>query len=221
HEGGHAFHAFEMAPLPYLQLKQEQMLPMEYLEVPSTAMELLGSPYLTTQYGGFYTEAQAARARLDTLSGIITFWPYMAMVDALQHWVYEHPDESADLACCDDQWADLVDRYWPDLDWSGVEREKRGYWRQQSHIFTDPFYYIEYGMAQLGAVQIWANMLRDPQQAVSAYRRSLALGGAATLPELYAAAGARFAFDADTLRQAVDLLEATITELEPLAQSEG
>lgn len=218
HEGGHAFHAFEMAALPYVQQRQEQMVPMEFLEVSSMAMELLGAPYLTTQYGGFYTEAEAARARIEHLRSLITFWPYMAMIDALQHWVYEHTTESADLTQCDAYWETLVDRFWPDLDWRGVEAEKRAYWRQQSHVFQDPFYYIEYGMAQLGAVQVWVNAQRDQPGAVAAYRRALALGGTATLPDLYATAGARFAFDAATLRDAVDVIEAQIAALEPIAE---
>jgi oligoendopeptidase F len=219
HEGGHAFHTFECAPLPYLPQWQEQMLPMEFAEVASMGMELLSAPYLTRDQGGFYTEAEAARARLDNLREIIAFWPYMAMIDALQHWIYEHPADAADIERCDDHWETLVDRYWPGLDWSGVERAKRTYWHQQSHVFTDPFYYIEYGIAQLGAVQVWANAQRDPAGAAAAYRRALALGATVPLPQLYAAAGAKFAFDADTLRDAVGLLERTIAELEPLAQS--
>jgi oligoendopeptidase F len=217
HEGGHAFHGFDMAHLPYLQQRQEQTLPMEFLEVASMAMESLASPYLTTQHGGYYSEAEAARARLDALQGIITWWPYMAMIDALQHWVYEHEEESADLERCDDYWERLEDRFRPDLDWSGLEREKRAYWHQQSHPFTDPFYFIEYGLAQLGALQIFANALRDPRGAIAAYRRALALGGTATLPELYAAAGARFALDADTLGEAVAMVERLSAELEPIA----
>ena len=180
-------------------------------------MELLASPYLTTQYGGFYTEAQAARARVDNLRSIITFWPYMAMIDALQHWVYENPDASADIAQTDAYWATLSDRFWPHLDWSGLEEEKRAFWHRQGHVWTDPFYYIEYGMAQLGAVQVWANSLRDPAAAVEAYRTALTLGGGAPLPDLFATAGAKFAFDADTLRSAVTLLEDTIAQLEPIA----
>jgi oligoendopeptidase F len=217
HEGGHAFHAFETANLPYLQQKQEQMRPTEFDEVASMGMELLASPYLTTEYGGFYSAAEAARARIHHLQGIITFWPYMAMIDALQHWMYEHQDEAADLERCDDEWVKLVDRFWPHLDWSGLELDKRTFWHRQSHVFQVPFYYIEYGMAQLGAVQVWANSLRDQAGAVAAYRRALALGATVTLPELYEAAGARFAFDADTLRAAVDLVERTIAELEPIA----
>lgn len=220
HEGGHSFHTFEMAGLPYLQQKREEMLPMEFCEVASMGMELLASPYLTTRYGGFYTEAEAARARVDNLRGIITFWPYMAMIDALQHWVYEHETSGgADLEAVDDYWVTLVDRFWPDQDWSGLEREKRSSWHRQGHVFTDPFYYIEYGIAQLGAVQLFGNALHDQAGAVAAYRRALALGGTASLPELYAAAGIRFAFDANILRDAVALLERVITELEPVAQS--
>ena len=97
HEGGHAFNSFEMAALPYLQQRQEEMLPAEFAEVASMGMELLASPYLTQKYGGFYTEAQAARARAENLAGVLSFWPYMAMIDALQHWMYEHQDEAADL----------------------------------------------------------------------------------------------------------------------------
>jgi oligoendopeptidase F len=218
HEGGHAFHTFEMAHLPYLQQRLEQMVPVEFAEVASMGMELLGSPYLTARDGGFYTEAEAARARIENLRAIITFWPYMATIDALQHWVFEHEDEAADIERCDDYWVTLVDRFLPDIDWSGLEAEKRSRWHRQSHPFTVPFYYIEYGMAQLGAVQVWANMLRDPASAVAAYRNALALGGTVTLPELYAAAGATFVFDDATLAEAVTLIERTIAELKPLAQ---
>jgi oligoendopeptidase F len=216
HEGGHAFHAFESAALPYLQQRQEQMLPMEFAEVASMSMELLASPYLTREQGGYYTEAEAARARIELLDGIVRFWPYMAMIDALQHWMYEQK-EGADLAACDDYWATLVDRYWPDQDWRGLDEQKRASWHRQGHVFTDPFYYIEYGIAELGAAQVWANSLSDQAGAVAAYRRALALGATASLPELFAAAGGRFAFDAETLRRAINLMLETITQLEPLA----
>lgn len=219
HEGGHSFHTFEMARLPYLQQRREEMLPMEFCEVASMGMELLASPYLTTQYGGFYTETEAARARIDNLRSVITFWPYMAMIDALQHWIYEHETTGGDdLAAVDDYWVTLVARFWPTQDWSGLEREKRAYWHRQGHVFTDPFYYIEYGIAQLGAVQIFGNALRDQSGAVAAYRKALALGGTVSLPDLYEAAGIRFAFDSATLRDAVDLIERVIAELEPVAQ---
>lgn len=217
HEGGHAFHSFEIASLPYLQQRAEQMTPMEFAEVASMGMELLASPFLTTEHGGFYTPAEAARARVDNLSGIITFWPYMAMIDALQHWMYEHPREAAAIEACDEYWEILEDRFRPALDWSGLELEKRTMWRQQGHVFNDPFYYIEYGMAELGAVQVWANSLRDHHAAVAAYRRALALGATAPLPTLYETAGANFLFNAETLGAAVGLIERTMAELEPVA----
>jgi oligoendopeptidase F len=217
HEGGHSFHTFEMGPLPYLQQHQEQMLPMEFAEVASMGMELLATPYLTREQGGFYTEAEAARARIEHLDSIIRFWPYMAMVDALQHWMYEN-EEGADLAACDDYWATLVDRYWPDQDWSGLDAEKRASWHRQGHVFDDPFYYIEYGIAELGAAQVWANALQDQASAVAAYRRALALGGSATLPELFSVAGAHFTFDAETLCRAIDLMLETIDQLEPVTE---
>jgi oligoendopeptidase F len=217
HEGGHAFNSFEMAALPYLQQRQEEMLPAEFAEVASMGMELLASPYLTQKYGGFYTEAQAARARAENLAGVLSFWPYMAMIDGLQHWMYEHQDEAADIARCDDHWVTLADRFQPDWDWSGLEQEKRTVWHSQLHVFQAPFYYVEYGMAQLGAVQLWAHAIKDQAGTVAAYRHALTLGNKVSLPEMYSAAGIRFAFDAETLQTAVTLIESTLEELEPLA----
>ncbi len=176
-------------------------------------MELLAAPYLTADKGGFYSEKDAARARLEHLEGLILFWPYMAVVDAFQHWIYDHVNAATDPANCDAQWHALWDRFMPGLDWTGLEpmRDKR--WQRQPHIFSDPLYYVEYGLAQLGAVQVWRNAVSNQADAVAAYRRALSLGATVPLPELFAAAGAKFAFDADTLGQAVDLIETTIDEL--------
>lgn len=218
HEGGHAFHSFEMTRLPYLQQRSETMVPTEFAEVASMGMELLASPYLAADKGGFYTDAEAARARIETLEAHITFWPYMAMIDALQHWMYTHPDEAADLDRCDAMWIALLARFQPDIDWRGLDRERVLRWHRQGHVFAEPFYYVEYGMAQLGAVQLLGNALRDQAGTVAAYRRALRLGGTASVPALYAAAGARFAFDAATLQEAVDLIERVCAELEPVAQ---
>jgi oligoendopeptidase F len=214
HEGGHAFHAFETAHLPYYHLFSLENIPMEFVEVGSMAMELLAAPYLTTDYGGFYTKAQAARARVEHLEGIISFWPYMAVVDAFQHWIYENPDAARDTDQCDAMWSALHRRYLPHLEWSGIEETLAFYWRLQGHIAGSPFYYVEYGLAQLGAVQVWANALTDQAQAVRDYRRALSLGATASLPDLFAAAGAKFAFDAATLRDYVGLIERTLGELE-------
>jgi len=211
HEGGHAFHVFETASLPY---HQQLQVPMEFAEVASMAMELLSAPYLTADQGGFYSPADAARARIEHLEGSIQFWPYMAVVDAFQHWVYENPDAATDPVQCDHTWKDLWARFMRGVDWSGLEDELMTGWHRKLHIFQVPFYYVEYGLAQLGAMQVWRNAIQNQSQAVANYRKALALGTTVTLPELYAAAGAKFAFDPLTLGLAVDLAMKTIDELE-------
>jgi oligoendopeptidase F len=217
HEGGHAFHLFESAALPYGWHIQ---IPWEFLEVASMSMELLAAPYLTVDYGGFYTPSQAARARIEHLERSLLFWPYMAVVDAFQHWVYENPSEAIYTENCDSAWSDLWQRFMPGVDWSGLEQEMCTGWQRKAHIHTDPFYYVEYGLAQLGATQVWANALRDQAGAVAAYRRALALGDTASLPELFSAAGARFAFDTGALSEAVDLILRTVQELEKISAQE-
>ncbi|MCL4297180.1 MAG: M3 family oligoendopeptidase [Anaerolineae bacterium] len=210
HEAGHAFHVFESSSLPYYQQLQ---VGEEFGEVASMTMEFLGAPYLSTA-DGFYSQAEAARARIEHLEGSILFWPYMAVVDAFQHWVYENPALALDPAQCDARWAALWQRFMPGVDWNGLEQEMMTGWQRKLHISQVPFYYIEYGLAQLGAVQVWHNSLTDEAGAVASYRRALALGGTVSLPKLYAVAGAKFAFDAPTLRAAIKLMEETITTLE-------
>ena len=216
HEAGHAFHAFESFALPYIW---QMEVPLEFCEVASMGMELLGAPYLTRADGGFYTPAEAARARSEHLSGIVTFLPYMAVVDAFQHWVYTHPEAAADAAACDEAWDGLWARFMPGVDWSGFEAERMTGWHRKLHIFHIPFYYIEYGMAQVGALQVWRNALGDQRQAVATYRQALKLGGTRSLPELYRAAGAEFRFDEAMLRDLVGLVESTLEQLEATAES--
>jgi len=206
HESGHCFNAFESAALPYVQQTEP---PMEFAEVASMGMELLAGPHL----GAFYPAAEAARALIDHLEGIILFWPAMAVVDAFQHWAYLHPDEAADPARCDNEWLRQSRRFETGTDWSGLDDVRMTGWHRRLHIFIHPFYYIEYGLAQLGAVQLWGNSLADPAGALAAYRRALALGGTRPLPELFAAAGSRFSFDAGTLRDAIGLITAQIGRL--------
>jgi oligoendopeptidase F len=211
HESGHAFHNFERFALPYSQQRQ---VGLEFAEVASMGMELLAAPYLAAKDGGVYSDADAARARIEHLEKNILFWPYMAVVDAFQHWVYENPTDAADPSQCDAQWSAQWNRFMGGVDWSGLEEERATGWHRKLHIHQVPFYYVEYGLAQLGAVQIWANALTDQAGAVASYRRALALGGTAALPQLFAAAGAKFAFDAKTLHTYVDLMERAIEELE-------
>ena len=186
HEAGHAFHAFEASHLPYYQ---QWDVSMEFAEVASMGMELLAAPYLPAQEDSFYSEPEAARARVEHLEGLILFWPYMAVVDAFQHWVYENHAAAADAKNCDAKWAELWRRFMPGVDWSGLDNEMMTGWHRKLHIYHYPFYYVEYGLAQLGAVQVWRNALEDQSDAVAHYRAALSLGGTVPLPELYAAAG--------------------------------
>ncbi len=211
HEAGHAFHVFETAVLPYIhQLRAD----MEFNEVASMAMELLAAPYLPANEGGYYSEIDAARHRIQHLQKIILFWPYMAVVDNFQHWVYENPTAAMDPANCDAAWSALWQRFLPGVDWSGLEAELATGWHRKQHIHGSPFYYIEYGMAQVGAIQVWRNALQDQTQAVARYRRALSQGGTLPLSELYEVAGARFAFDVPVMQEIVALLEETIAELQ-------
>jgi oligoendopeptidase F len=211
HEAGHAFHAFAKSTLPY---RQQLSVPMEFNEVASMSIELLAAPYLSHNGHGFYSPAEAAQARIHHLEEMILFWPYMAVVDAFQHWVYTHPDEAIEPAACDAEWLALSARFLPAVDWQGLESERATGWQRRLHIFRAPFYYIEYGLAALGAAQVWRNALADERTALRQYRAALALGGTAPLPQLFATAGARFAFDSDTMQEIVTLIETTIRRLE-------
>lgn len=211
HESGHAFHAFEASRLPY---HQQLDVGMEFAEVASMTMELLAGPYLAEEAGGFYAAEEAARARIEHLEEILLFWPYMAVVDAFQHWVYENHDAATEPDNCDAKWAELWQRFMPGQDWSGLEQEMMTGWHRKLHIYQVPFYYVEYGLAQLGAVQVWRNALQDQNQALANYRQALALGGTVPLPKLFEAAGVKFAFDEETLSAAVELVETNIESLE-------
>lgn len=211
HEAGHAFHGFSRGDSKYLMQRNS---PMEFNEVASMAMELLAYPYLTEENGGYFSDAEATRYRIDHLKGIVSFFPYMAVVVAFQHWIYENHDEATDPDNCDKKWLELWHKYMTGVDWTGYEDFIINRWRRQLHIFIVPFYYIEYGLAQLGSLQVWANALKDQQTALEQYRSALALGGTVTLPELYATAGGKLSFDAETLGDAIHLIETTLHDLE-------
>jgi oligoendopeptidase F len=212
HEGGHAFHVFECTHRPYFFLE----IPAEFAEVASMSMELLSSPYLEISKGGFYGPVESARARIQYLEDMLLFWPYMAVVDAFQHWVYENLDAALEVDNCDDYWVQLWARFMPGVDWSGLEQELSTGWHRKPHIFDEPFYYIEYGLAQLGAIQIWRNSLQDHDGAVADYRKALSLGTSVTLPQLYETAGARFTFEKAVLREAVNTIQEAISGLEEM-----
>jgi len=204
HESGHAAHVFEARPLPW---HQQRHAGLEFAEVASMGMELLAAPYFAKSMGGFYSDEDAARAVTENLEKDVLFWPYMAVVDGFQHWVYENPQAAMEPANCDKQWTSLWQRLMTGVDYGGFEDVVATGWHRKLHIFQVPFYYVEYGLAQLGACQVWANALEDQASAVANYRKALALGGTTSLPELYTAAGARFGFDAGTLGTLIQLIE--------------
>jgi oligoendopeptidase F len=211
HESGHAFHAIEASRLPLLFQRHPGS---EMAEVASMSMELLASPYIGKESGGYYSEDDARRSRADLLEGIIFFFPHCAAVDAFQHWIYL--DEAGrDVNARDRKWLDLRRRFeGRSVDWTGLDSERIARWYQQPHFFASPFYYIEYGIAQLGALQVWRNSLRDPKAATSQYRAALALGATRPLPELFKAAGARLIFDSEGMRELVMLVEEELEKLD-------
>ena len=209
HEAGHAFHVFETTSLPLIW---ERRAPMEFCEVASMSMELLASPYITSDEGGFYSSLEATRSRIHHLERMLYFLPYMAVVSAFQHWVYCNPGHGP--ADRDAKWFELHSDYCRDIDWSGHEDSRHSLWHQKLHIFRAPFYYIEYGIAQMGALQVWRNSMHDPKKALEQYRQALALGGTKNLAELFAAAGAELRFDTESVAELVELIENEIGSLE-------
>ena len=163
------------------------------------AMELLGNEFIEE----FYAPAEATRARKTHLEGIIGFFPWMAVVDGFQHWIYTHPGHTrAERKAA---YLRLMDRFGGDVDYSGFEEVRAHSWHRQLHIFLYPFYYVEYGIAQLGALQVWANSKADKAKALGDYKKSLMLGGSRPLPDLFAAAGCKLQFDATTIRPLIQL----------------
>ncbi len=216
HECGHAFHTFACVGLPH---HEQVRVGTEFHELAATALEFIAAPYWTL--GGFATPRDAARARIQHLETQLRFWPYASVVDSFQHWAYTAGEAGADPAACDATWDALWARFMTSEDWDGLDAARMTGWQRKLHIWRNPFYYIDYSLAQVGAVQIWAGYQRDPAEAMRRYQAALALGGTVSLPELYAAAGARLAFDAETLAEAVTIMEQTITALEPIAYPEN
>jgi oligoendopeptidase F len=204
HEAGHAFHAQATRGE---DLYAYRGAPIEFCEVASMSMELLGNEFLEE----FYSTPEANRARKTHLEGIIGFFPWMATVDAFQHWIYTHANHTrAERKAA---YLKILDRFGGDVDWSGHEEMRAHSWQRQLHIFIHPFYYVEYGIAQLGALQVWANSKANKAKALNDYKKSLALGGSRPLPELFAAAGCKFQFDAATIRPLIQLASTELKKL--------
>jgi oligoendopeptidase F len=205
HEAGHAFHAFAAHSLPLIWQRHPGS---EAAELASMSMELLATPHLT-QPVGYFTAQDARHAWLEHLEDVLLSLVHIASVDAFQTWIYTS-GQGDNAEARDEAWLGIRNRFERGVDWSGLERQRVARWYRQLHIFMYPFYYIEYGIAQLGAVQVWRNSLKDPVRAVAQYRKALSLGAVQTLPEIYRTAGARLIFDGESIAELVELVETHI-----------
>ena len=203
HEGGHAFHHLEACD--HVDLTFVRHAPLEFCEVASMSMELLAGD----MYDEFYSTEDAARAKRKTIERAVRLLPWVAIIDGFQHWIYTHPKHTRTERTT--AWLALLDRFASKaVDWSGLDEARAAMWQRQSHLFGSPFYYIEYGIAELGSLQLWLAFKKDPQTALANYRKALALGGTRPLPELFSAAGVKFDFSAKTI---APLVEAVREEL--------
>ncbi len=212
HEAGHAFHAFAAHAQPLVWQRHPGA---EAAELASMSMELLAAPELGPP-SGLLDERDAAVARLEHLEDVLASLVHIAAVDAFQNWVYTS-GKGLDPDQRDAAWLKLRARFEQGVDWSGLTAERTARWYRQLHIFLYPFYYIEYGIAQLGALQVFRNRRRDGDAALAAYRRFLTLGATQPLPELYRTAGASLIFDPVAMRPLIDMVDEEMDRLREVA----
>ena len=204
HEAGHAFHSFYSG---HLDLIHERDSPIEFAEVASMSMELLTHPH----WEEFYDNKDADRARRKHLEDIISFMPWMATIDAFQHWVYANPDHSREERAA--KWLELGERFGPNVDMTGFEDIHKVSWQRQGHLFGVPFYYVEYGIAQLGALQMWKYHRRDTQDALDRYKAGLSLGYTRGLTELFQASGLELSFSESYVGDLIGEIHEALAEL--------
>lgn len=206
HEGGHAIHSFLAH---HLELSAFKEYPMEIAEVASMAMELFS---MNHWHSFFNNNEDLVRAKEHQLERVITIFPWIATIDKFQHWVYENPTHSVEERTA--KWVDILNEFSPKtVDVSGLEEFRKIGWQRQLHLFEVPFYYIEYGIAQLGAIGLWMQYKQNPQAALQNYINALSLGGTKTLPQLYAAADLKFDLSPNHIKS---LMEFVNTEMEML-----
>ncbi len=203
HEGGHAIHSFLSH---HLDLSAFKEYPMEMAEVASMAMEL----FSMQNWEVYFNNAEdLKRAKILQLERVITIFPWIATVDKFQHWVYENPAHSLEERT--ENWYRIYCEFSSEtVDWSGLEQYQKNFWQKQLHLFEVPFYYIEYGIAQLGAIGLWKQFKKNKEAALDNYTAALELGGTKPLPELYAAAGLKFDFSGTYIKELMDFVEEEI-----------
>ena len=204
HEAGHAFHSLYCG---HLELIGERDYPIEFAEVASMSMELLTQPW----WNKFYDKEEADRARRTHLEGVVFLLPWIATIDSFQHWIYENPGHTREERS--EAWLSIRGRFGSEMDWMGHSEFKEVSWQQQGHLYGVPFYYIEYGIAQLGSLQLWKTQLDNPQKALDDYANAMKLGNTRTLPELFSSADLKLGFDEGHFLSLMDSVEATLAEL--------
>jgi oligoendopeptidase F len=206
HEGGHAVHSFLAHPLELSAFKD---YPMEIAEVASMAMELFTMDHWRSF---FHSEDELKQAKEHQLERVITIFPWIATIDKFQHWVYEHPNHTAEERS--DAWIAIMNEFTsPILDVSTLEKYRRSFWQKQLHLFEVPFYYIEYGIAQLGAIGLWKQYKLNQEKALDNYVSALSLGGTRTLPELFRTAGLEFDFSPSTVSGLMSFVHGEIKKI--------
>lgn len=206
HEGGHAIHSFLAH---HLELNGFKEYPMEIAEVASMAMELFSMDHWDT----FFDNAEDLKnAKIHQLERVITIFPWIAIIDKFQHWIYENPGHT--ITERTNTWIKILDEFKDSvIDYIGLENYRSNSWQRQLHLFEVPFYYIEYGIAQLGAIGMWMQYKNDKKQALDNYCNALSLGATKTLPELFNTAGLKFDFSPDKIKV---LMEFVSKEMEAL-----
>lgn len=205
HEGGHAIHSFLSRDLELTGYKD---LTSEIAELASMSMELL----TMDQWSQFYSPADVVRAKQDHLEDILKVLPWIAQIDEFQHWIYENPNHS--VAERTETWKRLNSEYGTGLtDWTGYEEVRDNSWQRQMHLFEVPFYYIEYGIAQLGAIGVWKNSMENYDKAIHDYKEALKLGYTKTIPEIYQTAGVEFRFDQEYIKTLADFVKVELDKL--------
>ncbi len=206
HEGGHAIHSFEVRNLP---LNAYRNPPMEVAELASMSMELISMEHWDAY---FPDPEQLKRAKREHLRDILAALPWIATIDKFQHWLYENPAHTLEQRA--EKWTVVFDEFSDTVtDWSGLEKFKEYSWQRQLHIYEVPFYYIEYGMAQLGAISVWRNYKSDPAKGLKQYTEALALGYTQGIREIYAAAGIRFDFSKAYIAELMDFVKGELAQV--------
>lgn len=196
HEGGHAVHSFLAH---HLELTSFKEYPTEMAEVASMAMELFSMDYWDVF---FDNEEELRRAKRHQLERVITIFPWIATIDKFQHWLYENPGHSTEERTA--SWVRIQNEFSSEVvDFTGLDRFRQISWQRQLHLFEVPFYYIEYGIAQLGAIGMWKQFRENKANALGNYTQALNLGGTKTLPDLYAAAGLSFDFSPERINDLI------------------